>query len=253
MKSGAIRWTYQAEADDAWTLACVTPGSSPALTEACGPDLDFGSSVILRELGGGKRVLLAGQKSGVMHALDPDRGGALLWQKRLSPGGILGGIEWGFAAEPERVFVPISDVWENQDTPGHAGGVFSMRIRDGETLWQTPAPAPDCVDTPGCSAGQPQAATLLPGILFSGSMDGHMRAYDTENGKVIWDVDTKREYQTVNGIAARGGSIKGGGATVVDGWVYFASGYGLWGMPGNALLAYGPPKAAKRPERIRVY
>ncbi len=253
METGAIRWTYQAEPDDAWTLACITPGANPAVVAECGPDLDFGSSVILRELGGGRRVLLAGQKSGVMHAIDPDREGAVVWTKRLSPGGVLGGIEWGFAAEPDRVFVPISDVWENQNTPGHAGGVYSLRIRDGATLWQTPAPAPDCLDTPGCSAGQPQAATLLPGVLFSGSMDGHMRAYDPESGAVIWDVDTKRSYETVNGIPAHGGSIKGGGVTVVDGWVYFASGYGLWGMPGNVLLAFGPSEAAPRPERMRVY
>ncbi len=242
LETGAIRWTYQAEADDAWTLACVTPGSDPVVTEDCGPDLDFGAAAILRELPGGRRLLLAGQKSGVMHALDPDRNGAVVWKKRLSPGGVLGGIEWGFAADEDVAYVPISDVWENKDTPATAGGLYALRIEDGETLWQTPAPVPDCGATPGCSAGQPQAATLIPGVVFSGSMDGHLRAYDSASGAVLWDVDTRGQHATVNGVTGSGGSLKGAGVTVVDGWVYVASGYGLWGMPGNLLLAYGPPR-----------
>lgn len=240
LETGAVRWTYQGEPDDAWTLACVTPGSDPVITEECGPDLDFGAAAILRELPNGKRLLFAGQKSGVMHALDPDNNGKVVWQKRLSPGGVLGGIEWGFAADNKHLFVPISDVWENQNTPLNAGGVYALTLDKGETLWQTPAPKPDCADRPGCNAGQPQAATLLPDVLFSGSMDGHLRAYDNSSGAVIWDVDTKGSYDTVNGVPASGGSIKGAGVTVVNGWVYVASGYGLWGMPGNVLLAFGP-------------
>jgi polyvinyl alcohol dehydrogenase (cytochrome) len=242
LDTGELRWTYQGEADDAWTLACVTPGADPVVTEECGPDLDFGSSAILRELPNGKRLLLAGQKSGVMHALDPDNNGALVWKKRLSPGGVLGGIEWGFAADQQMLYVPISDVWENQNTPVNAGGLYAVNIEDGETVWQTPAPQPDCKDKPGCNAGQPQAATLTPGLVFSGSMDGHLRAYDMKDGRIVWDVDTKGSHETVNGLAGSGGSLKGAGVTVINGWVYVASGYGLWGMPGNVLLAYGPPK-----------
>ena len=109
-------------------------------------------------------------------------------------------------------------------------------------LWQTPAPQPDCKDKPGCSEGQPQAATLTPGLVFSGSMDGHLRAYNMNDGIIVWDVDTKGPHITVNGVAGSGGSIKGAGVTVINGWVYVASGYGLWGMPGNVLLAYGPAK-----------
>ena len=71
-------------------------------------------------------------------------------------------------------------------------------------------------------------------------MDGHMRAYNKLTGRIVWDIDTKRDYETVNDVKAHGGSIKGAGPTVVDGWVYFASGYGLFGMPGNVFLAYGP-------------
>ena len=136
--------------------------------------------------------------------------------------------------------MPISDVWETRSVPGHAGGIYAVDIATGEPLWNTPAVAPDCMDSPGCNAGQPAAATLIPGAVFSGSMDGHMRAYDPASGKIIWDVDTKGQHATVNNVPAVGGSIKGAGVTVVDGWVYFGSGYGLWGLPGNAFFAYGP-------------
>ncbi|MEQ8659944.1 MAG: PQQ-binding-like beta-propeller repeat protein [Gammaproteobacteria bacterium] len=243
LATGAIRWHKQMTADDAFTTACVAPNADPVAKEGCGPDIDFGSSAILRRLPDGGRVLLAGQKSGVMHAIDPDAAGAILWQKRLSPGGVLGGIEWGFAADDEHLYVPISDVWENRATPGHAGGIYKLRFADGAEVWNTPAAAPDCTDRAGCNAGQPAAATLIPGVVFSGAMDGHMRAYDSTTGQVIWDVDTKGSYDTVNGVPAHGGSIKGAGVTVVDGWVYFSSGYGLFGMPGNVFLAYGPKSA----------
>ncbi|MGE4617805.1 MAG: PQQ-binding-like beta-propeller repeat protein [Gammaproteobacteria bacterium] len=240
LETGAIRWSVQTTADDAFTTACVAPNADPVAIEACGPDIDFGSSAIIRALPDGRRVLLAGQKSGVMHALDPDRKGEFLWQKRLSPGGVLGGIEWGFAADERTVYVPISDVWETRSFPGHAGGIYALNIADGAEVWNTPAAAPDCLDTPGCNAGQPAAATLIPGVVFSASMDGHMRAYDPAHGQLIWDIDTKGDYATVNGVPAKGGSIKGAGVTVVDGWVYFGSGYGIFGMPGNVFLAFGP-------------
>ncbi len=240
LATGAIKWHVQTYADDAFTAACVAPDADPVAKEDCGPDVDFGSSAILRRLPDGRRVLLAGQKSGMFYALDPDDRGRILWQKRLSPGGVLGGIEWGFAADTENVYVPISDVWETRSTPGHAGGIYAVKFADGSEVWNTPAPKPDCTHLPGCNAGQPAAATLIPGVLFSGSMDGHMRAYDPATGKVIWDYDTKREFATVNNVPAKGGSIKGAGVTVVDGWIYFGSGYGLWGLPGNVFLAFGP-------------
>lgn len=241
LATGKIRWHMQATPDDAFSLACVSPTADAKTREECGPDIDFGASAVLRTLPDGKRVLLAGQKSGVLHALDPDAEGRVLWQERLSPGGVLGGIEWGFAADEATVYVPISDVWESKFTKGAAGGVYAVRIADGKEVWNTPAATPACEGKPGCNAGQPAAATLIPGALFSGSMDGHMRVYDPTTGRVIWDYDTLRDYSTVNGVPAHGGAIKGAGVTVVDGWVYFGSGYGLWGMPGNVFLAFGPP------------
>lgn len=240
LKSGEIRWHVQFTDKDVYTVGCLTFGGDPETKEVCGPDVDFGASALLRTTTDGRRILIVGQKSGVLHAVDPDAEGRILWQKRLSPGGVLGGIEWGFAADEENVYVPISDVWESKYQGRPAGGVFALRFTDGREVWSAPAPEPDCMDLPGCNAGQPAAATLIPGILFAGSMDGHMRAYDAKNGDVLWDYDTKREYDTINGVTARGGAIDGAGVTIAGGWLYFSSGYGMWGIPGNVFLAFGP-------------
>jgi polyvinyl alcohol dehydrogenase (cytochrome) len=76
--------------------------------------------------------------------------------------------------------------------------------------------------------------------VFSGSVDGHMRAYSSEDGTILWDFDTAREYSTVNGVKGHGGSIDGPGAVVVGGMVYVNSGYSRQnGTPGNVLLAFG--------------
>ncbi len=245
LETGAIRWAKQTTPGDAFTLACMTPSADPVSREKCGPDIDYGSSAILRQGKDGRSLVLAGQKSGVMYALDPDKNGELVWEKRLSPGGLLGGIEWGFAADDQIAYVPISDVFENSGAPQKAGGVRAVKITSGEILWKAMSPALDCLDKVGCSAGQPQAATLIPGILFSGSMDGYLRAYDPKTGKIIWKYDTKRKYDTVNKVPGNGGSLNGAGVTVVDGWLYFTSGYGFNGMPGNVLLAFGPPQGKK--------
>ena len=243
LDSGDIAWSWQATADDAYTNACVDPDAHPEILAECGPDVDFGASAILRELNNGKEILLAGQKSGVLHALDPDNG-RLLWQKRVSPGGILGGIEWGIAADEKFVYVPISDVWENIVDKGAAGGLVAIDFNTGATAWQQAATPPKCQDTPGCVAGQPQAISMAPGLIFSGSMDAHMRVYRASDGEVVWDYDANREFKTVNGVKARGGSFSGGGAVIVDGMVFVTSGYGIFGIEGNVLLAFGPPGAA---------
>jgi polyvinyl alcohol dehydrogenase (cytochrome) len=80
---------------------------------------------------------------------------------------------------------------------------------------------------------------MIPGIVFAGSIDGHLRAYATRDGGVVWDFDTAQEFTTVNGVAARGGSIDVGGPAIANGVVVTTSGYGTWGgMRGNVLLAF---------------
>jgi polyvinyl alcohol dehydrogenase (cytochrome) len=115
--------------------------------------------------------------------------------------------------------------------------MFALRLRDGERVWYTAAP--ECGDRPRCSPAQSAAVSAIPGIAFSGSVDGHFRAYSTADGKIVWDVDTLRSYDTVNGVPARGGSLDGPGAAIAGGMIFVNSGYGgAGGMPGNVLLAF---------------
>ena len=239
MKSGKRLWSRQMTANDAYNLAC-NPGTDPAnCPQAKGPDLDFGSSPILVELGRGRRALVAGQKSGVVHAVDPDRKGAILWQERIGKGSTLGGIQWGSAADGEKVYAALSDISFTAEGPDPlaGGGMFALDLAKGTRVWSTPPPG--CSDRRPCSPAQMAAVSGMPGVVFSGSRDGHLRGYSTDDGRIVWDFDTVREYATVNGVAAKGGAIDGGGVAIADGLLFSHSGYGLFGgIPGNVLLAF---------------
>jgi len=233
--TGKILWTRQFTRADQWNLGCIALDKVGCPPKA-GGDFDFGSSAILRTLPGGKRLLIAGQKSGMVHAIDPDRGGEIVWQSRVGKGDVLGGVEWGPAADATNVYVAVSD--HDPSKPETGGGLFALRISNGERQWQTMPPRPVCASVRGCTAAQPGAVTLIPGVVFSGSLDGHIRAYSSATGKMVWEVDTRKDYTTVNGVKANGGSLNGAGPTVVGGALYVNSGYGIFGMPGNVLLAF---------------
>jgi polyvinyl alcohol dehydrogenase (cytochrome) len=178
-------------------------------------------------------VLLVGQKSGFAYGIDPDRRGEILWMKQLGKGGALGGVMWGLAADDEQVYVPLSDVM-----PGPAGGLFALKIATGEQAWHWDPVTPACKGKAGCSAAQMAPATLIPGMVFSGSLDGHLRGYSTKDGSVVWDLDTLRDFETVNGVKAHGGSLNATGPTIAGGMMFVNSGYSqLTGMAGNVLLA----------------
>jgi polyvinyl alcohol dehydrogenase (cytochrome) len=238
MDTGRIVWTRQALAGDAWNVACLEKAELALVKcpQGAGPDHDFGSAPVLTTLADGRRVLLAGQKSGMLHALNPDTG-EFLWQTRVGEGGVLGGIEWGFATDGPTAYVSLSGAMEKK--AGEAGGLVAINLADGKTRWSVP-PSPDtCAGRAGCNTGQPAAVTALPGIVLSGSLDGHLRGYESETGQVIFDVNTAGTFTTANGVAARGGSFNGPGATVAGGMVFVTSGYGSLGfMAGNALLAF---------------
>jgi polyvinyl alcohol dehydrogenase (cytochrome) len=121
------------------------------------------------------------------------------------------------------------------------GGVTAVRIADGTRLWAM-EPIPCAKDAPaGCNPAHSAAVTSIPGIVFASSNDGHVRALDASNGSVVWDFNTMREFDTVNGVKAKGGSIDGPGAVVVGGMVFVTSGYARnGGVPGNVLLAFAP-------------
>ena len=105
-------------------------------------------------------------------------------------------------------------------------------------------PKPACLGQSGCSAGQLAAVTAIPGVVFSGSMDGHLRAYSAKDGKIIWDFDTLPDFPTVNGVKAHGGSMSGNGPVVAGSMIYVASGFDVTaGMPGNVVLAFEDAQA----------
>ncbi len=127
------------------------------------------------------------------------------------------------------------------------GGLHAVTLADGERAWHTPAPPPTCAAGRGCNAAQSAAITVIPGIVFSGSVDGALRAYSTRDGSIVWAYDTNREFQTLNGVPGKGASMLGPGPAVAGGMLYVNSGYGAFGgRPGNVLLAFGVE--ANRPD-----
>ena len=246
--SGKIRWTQQTNPNDAYTSACRTRG--PNCPQEDGPDFDFGSSALLLALPGGKEVLVAGQKSGVVYGLDPEQKGKILWQTRVGQGGKNGGVQWGMASDGQAVYAAVSDSAAVQNTsgaigganfdPAKGGGLTALRPADGAKIWFA-APKPCDPPKPGCSPAQGQAVTAIPGVLFSGSLDGHMRAFAADDGKVLWDFDTAKSYSAVNKVETKGGSLDGAGPVVAGGMLFVNSGYPRnGGMPGNVLLAFAP-------------
>ena len=248
IKTGRIVWSQQTISNDAYTSACRSKGVN--CPPENGPDYDLGSSALLVHAPNGREILVAGQKSGVVYAFDPDAKGKILWQTRVGTGGLNGGVQWGMASDDQKVYAAVSDVSAVMNTTGpvggatfdpvKGGGLTALHLEDGGKAWFAPSHPCD-PPRPGCSPGQSAALTLIPGVVFSGSLDGHMRAFATEDGEVLWDFDTAKEYTTVNGIQAKGGSIDGAGPVIVGGMIFVNSGYPRnGGMPGNVLLAFGP-------------
>ena len=247
LRTGDVVWSKQFTPNDAWNAGCELEDDTNC-PEARGPDLDFASSPILRIMPDGRRIILAGQKSGVMHAIDPDRNGEILWQERVGKGGLVGGIQWGSAADAKQVYVALSDIglrtvrdsdigFDTRLDSSVGGGMFALDIETGERKWHVPPVG--CGDRPQCSPAQSAAVSALPGVVFSGSVDSHLRAYATDSGAVVWDYNADQEYESTNGVKTRGGSFDGPGPTIVDGMVYVHSGYGFsGGIGGNALIAF---------------
>lgn len=250
LQTGALLWSRQLAQGDVYNGSCSsrTPANCP---EKNGNDSDFGQPPILVDLGGGKRELVIAQKSGMVHAIDPDSGGRVLWQTRAGSGGLLGGSQWGSAADDQRMYVAISDVVLHSVTDpkapgGHrivpdpkiGGGLHAIDLKSGRMVWSAkPAvcPATQAI----CSPAQSAAVTAIPGAVFSGALDGHLRAYSSTDGRVIWDFNTAREFPAVNGKPARGGSIDATGTAIAGGLLFVNSGDNEFGgMPGNALLAF---------------
>lgn len=236
MASGRVLWSRQLNPKDLWNISCIAD-SKANCPDAPGNDLDFGAPPALHTLKDGRDIVIASQKSGVVYALDVQAHGKILWQTRIGTGGPLGGIEWGAALDRDYAYVPLSD-WKDTN-PEAGGGLFALNLKTGAKVWVSPPPKPDCTGQPGCSSAQMAPPTAIPGVVFAGSLDGHLRAYDTSNGLIIWDFNTVQDFSTINSVTARGGSLNGAGPAIADGMVYVQSGY-TNDLAGNVLLAFGP-------------
>ena len=226
LETGSMLWAAQVTPGDNWMVGCPR---NPNCPENPGEDTDFGSASVLRTVGG-KQILVATQKTGMVYGLDPDQRGKILWKTRLGVGGAQGGILWGGALDDRTIYAAVSD--QNRG-PQASPGLYAVSVATGEKLWSTPAP-----DGAGIKA-QLSAVSAMPGIAFSGSWGGHLRAYSTKTGEIVWDFDAMRNFETVNHVAARGGSFDGGGPAIANGMVITTCGYGfVGGKPGNVLLAF---------------
>ncbi|HEY7673235.1 MAG TPA: PQQ-binding-like beta-propeller repeat protein [Gammaproteobacteria bacterium] len=242
--TGAIQWSRQITPGDVWILGCdaqssggnADAGDNPNCPADVGPDFDFSASPVLVTLADGVERLLVTQKSGVGYLLDPAAEGRIVWEYRWGQGSPVGGV-WGAATDGARAFFGVAD----QFTPS-PGGIHGVELATGKPLWHVPPQPALCAPGPGCNTAQSAALTVIPGVVFSGSADGGMRAYAAEDGKILWTFDTNKSFATVNGVAARGGSIDGPGPVVAGGMLFVTAGNGGFvGTPGNVLLAFGLP------------
>jgi len=266
MKSGKVRWRNQVTTNDNFIVGCSGPVKVANCPAPTGPDFDFGATPILFKHGS-KQILVAGQKSGVVYGVDPDNGHTL-WKTAVGAGSPLGGIEWGIGADAKYVFVPNSDIGEifneiavaagaPSPTPENAvvgkPGLFALDPFTGKVIWSTPAPVAPChyagdrskdYTKGACVRAQSAAPGVMPGIVFSGTLDGWFRAYDASSGKIVWEFSTTAQtYNTVNGNAVQpGGGIDGMGPTIAAGMVYTMSGFNGAARTGsngvNVLLAF---------------
>ena len=226
MKTGKVIWSVQDTPQDAWLSGC----GGEIKSENClppseiGPDYDFGASPILKTLPNGHRILVAGQKSGMVWGHDPDRDGTVVWKAQLVKKLALGMITFGGAADDQNAYFGL-----------RTGAVAAVKMDTGEEKWSTPIPPPP---GPG-PKGETAAITAIPGAIFSGGWDGMLRAFSTEDGHLLWEYNMIRDYDTVNHVPAKGGSMAAAGPTVAGGMLFVGSGYVFTaGTPGNALLVF---------------
>lgn len=264
MDSGELAWKFQATENDVWNAACLNGGAN--CPDNPGGDFDFGASVIIAELDNGSEILLAGQKSGEVFALNIDPqglDGEVIWRNRISQGTTNGGIHWGMALSGQTLFVPVADPERDRDNYTPKPGLSAIDITTGEIIWQKLAQrgcefdyahkpliglenarapkADNSYNQFKCSYhyGLSSAATSTSQLVFAGGLDGKMRSYDVRTGEVVWSSKTAIPFVSINGVKGHGGAIDVAGQIVAGDWLYVLSGYGMFGqLPGNVLLAY---------------
>jgi len=212
-------------------------GCSPENPKGQG-DRDFAAPVMLVKRADGKDVLVAGSKDGMLYALDPDANGKVLWNLRVGKGGELGGIEYGMATDGALAYAPVVD-WSVGVDPD--GALNAVDLMTGKLSWRTPTPKDGCTGKgEKCVNGLASPALVVGDLVFSGGLDGVLRAYDRREGTIVWSYDSARSYKGINGLEGNGGAFGMGGVVVAGDMLYVTSGWGVYNvsLPGNVLLAF---------------
>ena len=244
IETGEANWVFQALENDMWNFGCSARGPNCIILEDTNSvDFDFGGPAILVGTDEGE-LLIAGQKSGDLWALNPETG-ALVWNQRVGEGTALGGNHWGIATDSERAFMTIND-------PGGMNGnsrpgLYSYFVGTGEPSWFYEA-QPECNDQRSerlrrCESLYGFSATPLSvdGAVITGGLDGRLFVFNSGSGELIFQFDTVKDYETVNGVEGYGGSIDSHSIAAGSGMVFVGSGYGQFRqVPGNVLLAFKP-------------
>lgn len=239
LADGSVRWHYHATKGDVWNVGCIMGNGMGNCPEDAGPDYDFGAGTVLARGGNGRQVLMAGQKSGLVYGLDP-ASGRLLWQTRVGRGGAAGGVHFGMAAVNGLLLAPVNDMPDPRASSYPLSpGLHALDVASGGKRWSAIAPNL-CQGVPLCQPGLGGAVTVTGQLAFAGGADGHVRAYDLKDGRVLWDYDSRRDYRGLGGIAGKGGALAGGIAPIAyKGELFVGSGYGFAGkLLGNMLLAF---------------
>jgi polyvinyl alcohol dehydrogenase (cytochrome) len=228
LAAGKIQWVMQDTENDAWLGGCDADKPVGNCPEKLGPDHDFASPPVLKVLADGRRMLVVGQKSGNVWAHDPDKSGAVMWRTALvnDTTKFGGKIIWGGAVDDQNAYFGLG-----------TGGIAAVGIKDGERKWFNALPVSSAMAK---HVGEDGPLTAIPGVVFSAGWDGVLRALSSVDGHVLWEYNTVRDFDTVNGVAAKGGSMGAAGPTIAGGTLFVNSGYiGVKnGVPGNVLLAF---------------
>jgi len=234
---GSVRWVHQFTKGDAYNLSCDVSLNHPNCPKPRGPDWDFGAPPILARTPDGGELVVAGQKAGDIYAMDRETG-KTVWHQHIGRGGALGGIHWGMAFNPELglLYVPVSDISAYPSQAKAEPGLYALDIASGAIHWTHPR-TPRCKERL-CSPGISAAIFATPDLVFAGSIDGFLEAYDAQTGKVVWSDDTWKDYTSVNDVPTHGGGFDAHGPVVAGNQVIVSSGYKQYARGGNALLVY---------------
>ena len=176
----------------------------------------------------------------MVYAMDPENKGRTLWAIRAGMGGYKGGIHWGMASDGETLFVGIADTPGHRQSVGPArSGIHAYDPATGELRWARLERGRCEEARMRCYAAASAPVTATDELVLVGGLDGVLRIHSSRSGELLWSYDTVRVYDTVNGVAAKGGSIDSSGAVLIDGKLILNSGYDKFReIPGNALIVF---------------